>query len=393
VLCTQWGRDGDDTVSSLVLDARQRVYVGGKTDGALYGPAGFVSGTPTAGFGDAIVASYEADGGFRWGVQWGGADRDGVFGLKLDPTGQSLYAVAGRGSRAEVRQLIAADGGTIWRQEWSPANAASIVGGPPRYLEVAPNGRVVMAGTATAGFHGQIFNGGSDVYVSSWTPDGGSVWTRFVGTVGTETVGGMAVDSASNVYVCGTVGSSLDNQPYGGGICGAYDSCGQPTSNGGYPCSDAVLVKFSPTGQKLWTRQWGIDEDERCSGLQVNSQGVLLALGTSGPAGAPTLTRFDVNGNLLSSRRDLLYVTGAFFLDGQDNPFFGSPGDLVKFDPTGTTLLSQRQFLTPGQFVGVADFVFGQGGSLYVAGSGSNYCRAPSPPGTQNNGFWALYGP
>jgi hypothetical protein len=382
-LCTQWGLDGDDTVSSMAVDSQQRVYVGGRSDGNLYGPQ--ASGQSVRTYGDPTVGSYNADGGLRWGVQWGGAEGENITALKLDPSEQSLFVTvqASTSTAAELRRLSAVDGTVLWSQNW--------VGAWVSGLELSPNGRVVVAGTNwLAGFDGQTPIGESDLYVASRTSDGADLWTRFVGSTARDRIGGIAVDQASNIYLCGTVAGSVDNQAFGRGACGRFNSRGNPT-NTSTPCTDAVLVKFSPTGQKLWTKQWGIDANEGCDAVRVNSQGVILAAGFSEQA--RTLTRFDANGNQLTTRADSMYVPGKFFLDAQDNVYFGSSTELVKFDPTGNTVLSVRNFLKLGMYLGVQDFVFGPAGTLYVAGASSNYCNAPSPPGTANNGFWALYGP
>jgi hypothetical protein len=397
-VCRQFGGDGDDGVNSLLVDAQDRVYLGGKTDGTLFAPQGFNPGNSMhtgggGGYGDNFVASYDLDGGSRWGVQWGNFHRESVGTMKLDPSGQALFITSNfSNSDVQVRKLNAADGGLVWTHTFADAGGFTTFAPAlqrPRSLELDPSGRVVIASMTTKSIDGQPFRGGNDLVVSSIAPDGQSRWTRLVGSNGTDVIGGLALDGMGNVYVCGTVPASIDQQPYGGGLCGGFNSCGNQVADP-VPCTDGVLVKFSPTGQRLWTRQWGSDRNETCGQLRITSQGVLLAFGLND--GVPTLTRFDRNGNRLGAVSNPRFE-GSFFLDAQDHVYFGDVGLLTKFDATGTTVLQSRHLLQPGQFVGISDFILRPNGGLLIAGAGNNYCNAPSPPGTQNNAYWAIYDP
>ena len=61
-----------------------------------------------------------------------------------------------------------------------------------------------------------------------------------IGTAQEERAGGVATDAAGNVYQALAAGGSVAGQPYAGD-------------------KDLVLVKDSPTGTRLWTRELGID--------------------------------------------------------------------------------------------------------------------------------------
>jgi hypothetical protein len=391
-LCVQWGVDGDDSAGALVVDSRDRVFVGGKTDGDLYGPQQY---EPPGGLGDVVLASYDTAGAFQWGLQYGSIERDGIRLLATDATEEHLYTLAVFDGGNELRKLRVSDQSEVWRNTWQ-ASYSPILSNVAQRMLVAPSGNVVLAGGTNRGFDGQVHAGGLDGYVTSWAPGGDAHWTRFFGGFATESVGGLALDAAGNIYACGSVVGSLDGQPYGAGICNEFSRTGfgpvgpNPDAS---PCRDAFLVKYSPTGTKLWTRQWGHDDDDGCTGLAVSSAGVVLAFGFADGADSPALTRFDAAGNLLSLRKDWMYGTQHFFLDDDDNTLFGSPSELVTFDPAGETLVSIRHFLTPGRYLGVGTFVLESDGRLFVAGAADNYCEAPAPPGTGNNAFWARFDP
>lgn len=79
----QFGRAGDDEAYSLHIDDRDRIFVGGYTNGNLQGR--------NAGSFDAWIARYDQQGQRRWIEQFGTSDRDELYGLTSDSEG-NLYA-------------------------------------------------------------------------------------------------------------------------------------------------------------------------------------------------------------------------------------------------------------------------------------------------------------
>jgi hypothetical protein len=71
--------------------------------------------------------------------------------------------------------------------------------------------------------------------------------------------GHVAIDAQGNAYV-GSIGlSSIDGNTYGGGD------------------GDVVITKWSPTGTRLWSSQWGGADWETCYDVALNSAGDKLA--------------------------------------------------------------------------------------------------------------------
>lgn len=79
----QFGGAGDDEAYSLHIDDSDRIFVGGYTDGSLQGE--------NAGSFDAWIASYDQEGQQKWINQFGTSDRDELYGLTSDSSG-NLYA-------------------------------------------------------------------------------------------------------------------------------------------------------------------------------------------------------------------------------------------------------------------------------------------------------------
>ena len=177
------------------------------------------------------------------------------------------------------------------------------------------------------------------------------------GTAQEERAGGVATDSAGNVYQAIAAGGSVAGQPYAGD-------------------KDLVLVKDSPTGTRLWTRELGTAGLERAYGVAIDPFGDVVVTGyTKGDfdglhAGNTTddgfVVKFDPAGNrewvrqfgvpavadrgyaLATDAAANVYVTGYT----RGNLGAVNLGDkdvyLLKLDPNGTQLWLQ-QFGSAGE--------------------------------------------
>ena len=119
------------------------------------------------------------------------------------------------------------------------------------------------------------------------------------GTANEERAGGVATDAAGNVYQALAAEGSVAGQPY-------------------VALKDIVLVKDSPTGTRLWTRELGSARTDRAYGVAVDAAGNAVVTG---------YTNGDLDGAHSGNTTDDVVV--------------------VKFDPAGNRLWL-RQFGVPG---------------------------------------------
>jgi len=179
----------------------------------------------------------------------------------------------------------------------------------------------------------RVLNGGHDWNV--WSPafaEGAKYAFQFVarpevavmkatlvGTAGEEREGGVAVDAAGNVYEALAAEGSIDGQPYAAG-------------------KDVVLVKYDPSGTKLWTREFGTAGLDRAYGLALDPQGHPVVAG---------YTKGDLDGGHAGNTSDDMFV--------------------AKYDPSGT-----REWVKQIGLPTVADRAYGVAvdgdGSVYAAG-------------------------
>jgi enterochelin esterase-like enzyme len=219
------------------------------------------------------------------------------------------------------------------------------------------------------------------------------------GTAGEDREGGVATDSAGNVYQALSAEGPVDGQ-----------------SNAG--AKDVVLIKYGPTGTKLWTKEFGTPGVDRAYGLQLDPQGHPVIVGFTkgnfdgGHAGNTSddvfVTKYDPSGNrewatqVGTSAADRGYglaidAAGSIYAGGYtkgalDGALIGDKDIfLLKLPPTGGAPVWIRQFGTIGEDKGMA--VAAGGGYAYIAGMTSDVLGTPLPGTTPGgiDGFLAQF--
>jgi enterochelin esterase-like enzyme len=203
------------------------------------------------------------------------------------------------------------------------------------------------------------------------------------GTAGEDREGGVAVDSAGNVYEALAAEGPVDGQPHAG-------------------LKDVVLIKYGPSGTKVWTREFGTSGTDRAYGLKLDPDGHPVVTGytnrdldgthAGNTADDVFVAKYDPNGNREwltqagSTAADRGYGIaidgdGSIYVGGYTRGNFGAVnvGDkdvyLLKLTPTGGAPLWVRQFGTAGEDKGQAVGV--GGGHVYLAGMTSGTIGTP----------------
>jgi gliding motility-associated-like protein len=191
--------------------------------------------------------------------------------------------------------------------------------------------------------------GASDAYIAKFTSTGLYLWSSYLGGAGDETGFAIAIDKSGNVYVAG----------YTGSVSGIATANGwQPGLKGYY---DAFLVKFSPSGARLWGTYLGDGGDDRAFGVATDAADNVIITGyTTSKSGIAT--------------------AGAY-----QTSFGGDEGDvfIAKYTTAGKLMWSSY-FGKGGNDRGncVATDAFG---NIYVAGITSSVSGMASPGAFQPN--------
>jgi hypothetical protein len=145
-------------------------------------------------------------------------------------------------------------GNVVWQNLVGSAGSASGYG-----LALDPAGGVVISGASTADLSsGAVANGNNDSFVASYDANGSQTWIKQIQTLATNQANTVSVDASGNIYIGGAVS---------GGVIGA----GQTAQAGG----DAYLAKFDAKGNLLAENQFGTSGADQVSATATASDGSL----------------------------------------------------------------------------------------------------------------------
>ncbi len=252
----QVGTTTNDVVYSLdAFDGR--LVVAGFTDGSF-------SGYVNQGSRDAYLLVFRANGDLAEVKQFGTTALDNAFGVRFDSsgnffvTGNTQGALEGtnQGSSDTYVAKYLADG----TREWIRQFGSTLSDSPSGRLAVFGTNAIFVAGQTTGVLDGS--NAGmADMFVARFDAGGNRLWTRQLGTTGTEVSAGVAAD-VDGIYVAGTTAGSIDGNVTAGG-------------------TDMFVTHYDPSGGKVWTQQLGTSADETAYGIVTDGQGSLFIVGVT----------------------------------------------------------------------------------------------------------------
>jgi hypothetical protein len=227
---------------------------------------------------DGWIARIEEDGTVSWQRTIGTPEWDWFHSLGVEDGGLHLAGVTYQNGEADA-WLVKADlqGGEIWQ---------SVVGTPgddeAHAVLVAPNGDLVVVGTAAVGDD-------SDAFVARFLPDGQLEWHALIGT------------------------DSLDA---GFGACSTQDGGVALVgyTHGFRPHSQLMIAKVSVDGEEEWLQHWGEGGDFLSHAIIERLDGGFALAGVTSAFGAGGKDFF-----LLKADSDGGYDFGATFGGGGDD--------------------------------------------------------------------------
>ncbi|MFN9872611.1 MAG: hypothetical protein ACK55E_14395, partial [Cyanobacteriota bacterium] len=298
-LDAQGARQWSAWYGSNQVDPLRKISV--TTDGTIAvvgGTLGNLDGNISAGSSDGYVGRISADGTKLWTRLIGGTSWDYGHGIATGPDG-SIYAVGYSASTTLEGQTknssgpdlfltrFDANGNKLWTRRWGngvqdygmnvivaadgsvyvTGFTQKLVSGTPDYdallsrydangnliwtqilatpkddfgedLTIGLDGSIIVAVSSDGDFGGHANSGGRDVGLAAFRPDGTRLWTRLIGSAGTEEARSLITGSDGSLILTGRTTGNLGGQ----------------TNSGG---DDGFVTQFSATGQVLWTRLVG----------------------------------------------------------------------------------------------------------------------------------------
>jgi beta-propeller repeat-containing protein len=277
------GTSQTDRGHNVKADAAGNIYVAGRTRGNLAGASGGQ---------DGFVRKFSPDGTTLWTRQFGTTFDDSAEGLALD-SGGNVYLTGYTGGNLDgqtnsggefdafVRKLDS-NGTLLWSRLLGSAGSDESNG-----VSVDPNGNVYFAGRTSGPLGGQPYNGGpSDSFLSKFDSSGTFQWARLLGASGSQIGYGVAADASGKIYLAGATNTALDGQTHSGS-------------------DDAFLAQYDSSGARLWTRLQGTSNIDAAYDMAIDdATGAIFTTGeTRGSLAGPNqglldfiLTKWDSSG-------------------------------------------------------------------------------------------------
>ncbi len=270
----------------------------------------------------------------QWSFQIGGQGADRGMKLMADLTGNIYFVgtientacinhttdtIASLGYEDIVFGKINKDGKLLWRKHLGGKGTDA-----PSDITVNANGEVFLSGIFEDTIHfGTTFLKAKDYidsFIAKYDSLGNLLWLRQISGLNSEHCVTMTCDAQGNL-LCG------------GFFAGTFELPGQASdvtqSDGGY---DGFLIKWSPAGAPLWTRQITGTEDCQVNDVLHDNNNTFYATGTfNGTVNPDTLNTFITKG-------------------GQDAFIarYDQQGELLWFETTGSIFDDNAKCLTLG---------------------------------------------
>lgn len=303
------GGSGLDRGSAIAVDNSGNAYVAGRVDSSSIDfptTSGSYAGSYRGGDFDAVVFKLNGQGNsLVYSTYLGGEENDSAEGITVDAQGDA-YVVGGTKSFAFPTTLNAYQGAragdtdailTKFNSAGSGLLYSTFIGGGGTDrgsgVVVDSAGIAYVAGfTASADFPTenafQNSPGGSfDAFFAKidTTSSGAAslLDCTYLGGVGDDKAFGIALQSGTNdLYITGQTSST--NFPVLNPV--------QSVTGGGF---DAFVAKISNGGTKLYATYLGGSNDDRATGIAVNSAGEAYATGFTSSSNFPTLSPIQAN--------------------------------------------------------------------------------------------------
>ncbi len=174
-----WGGEGYDDGPGVAVDSLGNVYVGGMyaSTNINFDPAGGSGGLghPAHDSGilvDAFLSKFDSNGNFQWVRTWGGQGKEDIGAVVVVDGANNVY-IGGRFMSVNC--------------DFDPGEATDI----------------------------HSSNGDHDAFISKYDPNGNFLWAKTWGGTGWDAIGSLAIDGANNVYSTGVFSATVNFDPDG----------------------------------------------------------------------------------------------------------------------------------------------------------------------------------
>jgi gliding motility-associated-like protein len=271
---TYYGGSVGEAGYSICIDSNGNVFVAGWTSSPNFpvqNAGTFFQGTSGGGIWDAFILKFDNSGNRLWATYYGGSGKENAYTICTDPNGNVFVTgetnspsfplqnagtffqgTFGGGSNDAFILKFTNNGNRLWATYYG--GSGSDIGNS---ICTDTNGNLFVTGeTASTNFPlqnaGTFFQGtsggGSDAFILKFDNSGNRLWATYYGGSGTDYGISICIDSNGNVFVIGeTASTNFPLQNAGTFFQGTY----------GGGLTDAFILKFDNTGNRLWASYFG----------------------------------------------------------------------------------------------------------------------------------------
>ena len=276
-LQTAGGKDAD-VPRQIVVDNTGSSYVVGafNSSNCFFGNIPLTNtlqaGYPTW---DGFLAKYDTAGGVQWAVKFGGTNDDRAAGIAVDADhnchvtgwfnstnffigGVTLTNYAPNGNLCLFVAKFDSSAHLLWAHSPGAGNDSR-----GSRIVVDSTGNIYVAGSFRGansfGSSNLVAAGYGNIALLKYDPSGNLLWIRQAGgNTGPDSPGGLALDSANNVYLLANIRST--NAAFGSLV---FSVAGTNT------CQNMVVAKYDPAGNVLWGKKYGGTSIDGGAGIAI----------------------------------------------------------------------------------------------------------------------------
>jgi len=232
-----------------------------------------------------------------WVKQFGSSSGDGAYGVAVDTSGDIfvggytdgvLPGQTSAGGRDGFLSKYDSSRNLLWTRQLGTSGSDYVYG-----VAADAVGNVFIAGNTSGTLPGMSSSGGTDGFIRKYNSAGSEVWTQQWGTTDTDYPAHIALDGSGNIFVGGETYGVFSGQASSGGV-------------------DVFVSKLNSSGTVLWTRQFGTSSTDYLDGLTADTSGNIYVSGTvyatlsgqtSSGGNDAFMRKYDTSGNALWTRQ------------------------------------------------------------------------------------------
>lgn len=282
---TYFGASGWDDARGIAIDELGNIFVTGQPNSTSSIATTNAFQTNLAGASDCFLAKFSSDGLLQWCTYYGGEETDISQSITTDASGNifiSGYTYSSSGIAFNGHQTTFGGGRDAFLVKFNSTGSriwSTYYGGTAtdegEGIAVDGSGNIIMVGftesSSSIGFagHQTVRSGWYDGFVVKFDTHGTRLWGSYYGGSNTDAALAVSTDASENIFVGGYT-SSIDANAIS--TPGAH----QTTFSGD---DDGYLVKFTPSGTRLWGTYYGGSGWEEIHGTAVDASGNVYAAG------------------------------------------------------------------------------------------------------------------